>query len=157
MTVKEKVANFIRTTKYATIAEWREFQSECPQLRIKSVGSKGDVLINFEGKGVWLSPRDWYYNYVAAIQHRLEQEIRRARNILPPEVMTRLIGDDALKGNDSTQTKNDLVASILNYYLGGNNISNVNELIQMIELCFKVSLKEEIKTELHSKDPRINH
>lgn len=92
MTVKEKVAMFIAESDHA-IDDWYQFQSVCPQVRVKSISSKDAVLINFEGKEGWFTPSDWLANYQSEIQLRLTQELARARNVLPQERLSKVIAD----------------------------------------------------------------
>lgn len=92
MTVKEKLYKFIVEEKPTSLIKWQKFQSKCPQVRIKTVGSNRTVLINLEEHGEWFEPSVWAGNYEASIKQRLASEVARAKNILSQEALDRVLG-----------------------------------------------------------------
>jgi hypothetical protein len=103
MTQKEALAQFIGANPRASLEDWIEFQVMHPFIRIKTVGPKNEVHINLEGKSGYLRPRDWLRNYRAEIQVRLEQELDRAINVLPPERIEFVLEKFSIKETRQTQ------------------------------------------------------
>lgn len=94
MTVKEKLYRFIVKGPHDLNA-WKKFQMSCPQVRIRTVGSKQAVLICLEEHGEWMDPGVWAGNYRASITLRITQEVARAKNILPQKALAEIFGTTA--------------------------------------------------------------
>lgn len=89
MVKKVRLFKFITSGK-RTHREWLQFLPEVTGLRVKGVGSKGDVLISLDDSG-WFNPIDWAANYKATIREQVVRELSRAEGIFSPEEIAEIL------------------------------------------------------------------
>lgn len=89
MVKKAVLAQFIAQGRHE-LCEWHDFLPKVTGLRVKGVGSDGAVLISLDDSG-WFTPGDWATNYRQQVRERLNQELKTAEAVLPPEQMEALL------------------------------------------------------------------
>lgn len=89
MVKKAKLAQFIRAG-YHTPQEWYQFMPKIKGLRVKEVGSKGEVLISLDDSGSY-DPRGWLENYKASVREQLDRELKIAEAALAPQELEGII------------------------------------------------------------------
>lgn len=83
MVKKAVLAEFIRAGRH-DLAEWYHFMPTIKGLRVKDVGSQGEVQISLDDKG-WFTPHSWLANYQAEVRERLAAELKIAEVVLSTE------------------------------------------------------------------------
>lgn len=83
MVKKAVLAEFIRAGRH-DLAEWYHFMPTIKGLRVKDVGSQGEVQISLDDKG-WFTPHSWLANYQAEFRERLAEELKVAEVVLSTE------------------------------------------------------------------------
>jgi hypothetical protein len=89
MVKKAVLAKYIIAGKHSP-NEWRTFMPRVKGLRVKDVGSRGEVQISMDDKG-WFSPESWLANYQAEVRERLTEELKVAGAVLPTGQISELL------------------------------------------------------------------
>lgn len=92
MTQKEELAQFICASKHEP-REWRLFANKHSFIRVKEVGSNGDVLISLEKGDSWIKPIDWLINYKNACKSSTIRELERMKNIASEEELSEILNE----------------------------------------------------------------
>lgn len=90
MTQKEELAQFISASKHDP-TQWRMFANKHSFIRVKEVGSNGDVLISLEKGDSWIKPIDWLINYKNSCKSSTIRELERMKNITSKEEVSEIL------------------------------------------------------------------
>lgn len=116
-------------------------------VRIKSVGSKGALKINLCKQGGWEDPSAWLSNYQTECTERWKTELKRLRNVLPPEEITQVLSSQGLVDERVVQEGKS-------YQGEGNVQSQSSELLNTVRLGMSHAFSRTQEGAMEGKDGR---
>lgn len=76
-----------------SVKVWNEVRNQFTSVRVKTVDSHRKVVnISIEQNGKWDKPDEWALNHIQSIRDRVNDDLSRINNLLPPDEVIDLLG-----------------------------------------------------------------